>query len=114
MNVNPRVLSMMSLCMKAGMMQTGETATEKKLRSGEAELVIIAGDASDNTKTKFINKCFYYETPVLTYGGREVLSKCVGKQNRTVFCITGGNFAEQLKLLINVEVAECQKSEYTN
>lgn len=115
-----RILSMLSLCMKAGRIQTGETMGEKLLRNGEAKLLIIAADASENTRKKFINKCFYYKTPVLVYGARETLSKSVGKQNRTVFIVTDPHFAETLRTLIdnahslNMEVAECPKSAYTN
>ena len=113
-NESPRVLSLMSLCMKAGRLKTGETMAEKLLRGGEAHLLIIAGDASDNTKKKFVNKCFYYKKPVQVYGGRDVLSKSVGRQNRTVFIITEENFAKRLESLISMEVAECQKPAYTN
>ena len=104
----------MSLCMKAGKMATGETAAEIALRNNTAELVLIASDASANTKKKFINKCFYYKKPVLVYGERDSLSNCVGKQNRTVFVVTDVNFANQLTSLIHLEVDECPKSEYTN
>lgn len=126
MNENPRVLSLMSLCMKAGRMQTGETAAEKLLQNGEACMLVIAGDASDNTKKKFINKCFYYKKPVLVYGERDALSKSVGKQNRTVFILTDPGFAGRLRALIEpgepsdsetgkvntMEVAECPKPAY--
>jgi ribosomal protein L7Ae-like RNA K-turn-binding protein len=98
-----RVFSMLSLCAKAGKIQTGETAAEKLLRSGEAELIIVAGDASENTRNKFINKCFYYRKPVLLYGEREGLSRSVGKQNRTVYAVTDARFAQQLKELIEKE-----------
>ena len=111
---NPRILSLLSLCMKAGRLKTGETIAEKLLRSGGAQLLIIAGDASDNTKKKFINKCFYYKKPILVYSDRDVLSKSVGRQNRTVFVIIDANFAKRLESLISMEVAECQKPAYTN
>jgi ribosomal protein L7Ae-like RNA K-turn-binding protein len=123
MSDESRVLSLLSLSTKAGCLRTGETAAEQLLQKGQAELLIIASDASGNTKKKFINKCFYYKKPVLVYGESAVLSKSTGKQNRMVFVVTEPHFAERLQKLIesikklaenNMEVAECQKSAYMN
>ena len=102
-----QILSLMSLCMKAGKMATGETAAEKYLRNGTAVLVIIASDASANTQKKFNNKCFYYKIPMQVFGDKESLSKCVGKQNRTVFVILDENFAGKLSSLIHSEDDKC-------
>ena len=51
-----RILSLVSLATKAGKTVSGEFCTEKEVKSGRAALVIVAGDASDNTKKKFRNK----------------------------------------------------------
>jgi len=99
--VERRLASLLSLSAKAGMLRTGEETAEKLLQSGDACLVIIAGDASDNTKRKFDNKCFYYEVPIRVFGDRAELSKCVGKQNRTVYVVTDGGFAARLLALID-------------
>ena len=99
--MNPKIASLLSLCTKAGMLRTGEETAEKLLRSGEARLVIIAGDASDNTQKKFTNKCFFYEKPVRIFGEREALSRCVGKPNRTVYVVTNDGFADRLLALID-------------
>jgi len=82
------------------MLATGEETAEKLLKKGAAKLVIIAGDASDNTKKKFVNKCFFYQKPVQVFGERAVLSKCVGKHNRTVYVVTDSGFAQRLQDLI--------------
>ncbi|MCL2420253.1 MAG: ribosomal L7Ae/L30e/S12e/Gadd45 family protein [Defluviitaleaceae bacterium] len=96
-----KISSLLSLCSKAGMLSTGEEIGEKLLQRDEAELVIIASDASDNTKKKFNNKCFYYQKPIRIFGEKEVMSKCVGKSNRTVYVITDSGFAERLQALID-------------
>jgi len=86
------------------MLVTGEEIAEKHLRNGSAHLVIIAGDASDNTKKKFVNKCFFYQKPVRVFGERDELSKCVGKRNRTVYVVTDSGFAERLQILLEDEI----------
>ena len=45
-----KVLSMLGLAAKAGSVVSGEFSTEKAVKEGKAYLVIVAGDASDNTK----------------------------------------------------------------
>ena len=50
-----KVLSMLGLATKAGKISSGEFSTEKEIKTGYAALVIVAEDASDNTKKKFKN-----------------------------------------------------------
>jgi len=99
-----KIASLLSLCAKARMLSTGEEIAEKLLRNDEAHLVIVAEDASDNTKKKFVNKCFFYQKPVRVFGERAVLSKCVGKSNRTVYVVTDSGFASRLQVLIDEEL----------
>ena len=47
-----RVLSLIGLATKAGKCASGEFMTENETKSGKAALVIVAEDASDNTKKK--------------------------------------------------------------
>ena len=48
---------MLGLAMKAGKVVSGEFAVDKSIKEGSAFLVIIASDASDNTRKKFSNSC---------------------------------------------------------
>jgi ribosomal protein L7Ae-like RNA K-turn-binding protein len=83
--------------MKAGMLKTGDFASERVLRAGEAKLIILAGNAAGNTKKKFINKAFYYKTPVYIYGSIEDLSHSTGVVNRAVFAVTDKGFAANIE-----------------
>jgi ribosomal protein L7Ae-like RNA K-turn-binding protein len=94
--------------MKAGKLRTGEEQAEKLLRSGDAELVVVAEDASENTRQKFIKKCFFYQKPLRVFGERVWLSHCIGKQNRVVLVITDAGFATLLQDVmedVTVEIA---------
>lgn len=99
--MDKRINSLFSLCMKAGKLATGEFSCEQAMRKGEACLVVVTEDASDNTKKKFSNKAFYYRVPVLTYGSKQELSRCVGKENRAVYVITEKNLAKRLQEMID-------------
>ena len=63
---------MISLATKAGKTASGEFATEQSVKSFRAELVIVATDASDNTKKKFQNMCEFYEVPIYFYKDKAI------------------------------------------
>ena len=54
-----RALSMVGIAARAGSIASGEFSTEKALKSGKAYLVIVASDASQNTKKHFTDMCSY-------------------------------------------------------
>ena len=56
-----RVLSMLGIAAKAGSVASGEFSTEKAVKEGRAYLVIVAQDASDNTKKMFRNMTDFYQ-----------------------------------------------------
>ena len=77
-----RALSMISLATKAGKTKSGEFMTEKEVKEGRAHLVIVADDASDNTKKKFQNMCDFYKVPIYFFEGKG-RSKKPAYENRT-------------------------------
>ncbi len=87
---------MLSLSMKAGKLITGEQSVEIAVKRGSVYLLIIAADASENTKNKFINKGKYYNIPVLIFGTKEELSHAAGKYNRSIFAVTDRGLAERI------------------
>ena len=56
-----KALSMLGLAARAGRIVSGEFTVEKEVKSGRAYLVLIAEDASENTRKKFQNMCEFYE-----------------------------------------------------
>ena len=69
----------------------------------KAELVIVAGDASDNTKKKFKNMCDYYHVPVCFYGDKDTLGHAMGKQFRASLAILDEGFAKGIRKHIETE-----------
>lgn len=89
-----KVLSLIGLAMKAGKIASGEFSTEKEVKTGYAELVIVAEDASDNTKKKFQNMCEFYEVPIYFYGDKDTLGHAMGKEFRASLAVTDPGFAK--------------------
>ena len=98
-----KTLSMISLATKAGKTQSGEFLTEKIVKEGGAFLVIVAGDASDNTKKKFQNMCDFYEVPIYFYGDKDTLGHAMGKELRASLAITDEGFAKSIKKHLDTE-----------
>ena len=96
-----RVLSIMSIAAKGRNLVSGEFAVEKAVKMGMAYLVIVAEDASDNTKKQFRNMCEFYEVPMVVYGNKDVLGHFIGTQMRANVAITDAGIAKSILKSVN-------------
>ena len=94
---NNRILSSLGLAQKAGCIASGEYAVEKAVKGGLASLVIVAEDASDNTKKKFSDMCKYYQVPFACYSHKELLGHGIGKEFRASLAVLDGGFAKAIE-----------------
>lgn len=91
------VAGALGLAAKAGKTKSGEFQTENAVRGRKAYLVLIAGDASENTKEKFRSLCEYYQVPFEIYGTRESLGQSIGKEHRASLAVTDERLSELIK-----------------
>ena len=105
--MNKKVLSYLGLCKKAGLLVSGESGCENSLRAKTAKLVITACDASDNTKKKFCNKCFFYQTPYYSLFTKEELSGAIGEYNRSTVAVTDEKLANTIIACLPTEEQNC-------
>ena len=98
-----KALSLIGLATKAGRTVSGEFCTEKEVKSGRASLVIVADDASDNTKKKFKNMCDYYHAPICFYKDKDTLGHAMGKQFRASLAILDEGFAKGIRKNMDTE-----------
>ena len=99
-----KVYSTLSLCMKAGKLKSGELASMEAIRGRTAKLVIVAEDASYNTKKQFKDKCKFYNVPIFIFGDKEKLGAAIGKEVRTSLAITDKGLSESIRK--NLQVME--------
>lgn len=85
--MNKKALSMLGIATKAGKTVTGEFSTEKAVKEGKAFLVIVAKDASNNTKKKFHNMCDYYQVTIREFSDKVSLGNACGKEFRASLAI---------------------------
>jgi len=93
------------MAQRANKVASGERAIEQAVQEHKARLLLIAGDASDETKKAYVriaeqnHLSFYY---VMT---REKLGSCLGKEFRAAAVILDKGFSKALEERI-IEVSE--------
>ena len=91
------ILSMLGLAQKAGRIASGEFATEKAVRSGRANLILLTEDASANTQKKITDMAAYYELPLIIYGNKADVGRSIGKGERSMLAVLDAGFAASLE-----------------
>lgn len=91
-----KIESLLGLCMRAGKLKSGELAVENAVKDGSASLVVVAADASANTRKLFHDKCAFYEVPCMEYGTKESLGHAVGKEYRASMAVMDKGFADAI------------------
>ncbi len=85
---------MLGMATRAGKTVSGEFGVEKAVKQGTACLVLLAEDASDNTKKKFSDMCSYRKIPYLFLADRETLGRAIGKDFRACVAVEDENLAK--------------------
>ncbi len=91
-----RVLSMLGLAARGRNVVSGELQTLNAVKDGSAMLVIVAEDASENTRKMFSDKCSFYEVPLRMYGSREALGRAIGKEMRSSLAVIDAGLAQSI------------------
>lgn len=91
-----KIYSLLGLAMRGRNLVSGEFQTEDAVKKGSAMLVIVAEDASANTKKLFHDKCSYYEVPVYEYGTKEELGWAIGRNLRSSVGVCDAGLADAL------------------
>jgi ribosomal protein L7Ae-like RNA K-turn-binding protein len=99
MNNKQKALNLLGLALRARRLVSGTPTVLANIRNQKAQLVIIADDASANTKKQFLDKCDYYKIPSYIIFSKDEISQAIGKE-RTVCAFTDNGFAQSFKKLL--------------
>lgn len=100
MTERQKAFSFLGLATKAGKLFSGEGTCEAYIRANKAKLIVVAEDASDNTKKKFTNMSNYRNVKIFFFGSKEELGKHIGKGSRSVIVIVDEGFAKGVSNLL--------------
>jgi len=84
----------LGLAFRAGKVVSGTDTVIEKLRKKQLHLILLASDASDNTKKKINDKAKTYETKVIETYDSQTISISIGKSNIKVIGITDEGFSK--------------------
>lgn len=85
---------MIGLARKAGKIAAGAFPAEKAIKKHHAFFVMIAEDASLNTRKQFQDMCSFRNIPCRVYGTKDLLGSSTGLEQRSVLAFTDPSFAE--------------------
>lgn len=91
-----KALNLIGIATKSGNVKSGEFSTEKAVKEKKATMVIVAEDASDNTKKMFTNMCTYYNVPIHFFGNKSELGHAMGKELRASLALLDKGLADAL------------------
>lgn len=97
-----RVISFLGIAARAGKVVSGDDSTLLELKKENVHLVIVAEDASDNTKKLFRDKAGYRNIDMVEFGTKAEIGVAIGKSMRAVIGIKDEGFASRLKELIEI------------
>ena len=91
-----KIYSFLGLATRAGKIVSGDDSTLLELKRGNVKLVIVAEDASDNTKKLFKDKSSYRNVPYVYFSSKLQLGYAIGKAPRAALGVTDINFANKI------------------
>ena len=99
-----KVLQFLGLAMKSGKIVSGEQAVQSALKNKKCSLLIVARDATENTKKRMIQSAVFSGIPYLQWGEKEALGRALGKADRSSVAVCDAGFAKKISSL-------CQENE---
>ena len=73
-----KALGLLGLAKRAGRVSSGESACKEAIRFGSSYLILLAKDASANTKKNITDSCSFYNVPNAEIGDKETLGGAIG------------------------------------
>ena len=92
--------SLLGLAMRAGKLVSGEDGTMLDLKKNKLNLVIVATDASNNTKKLFKDKSSYRKINQIYFATKVELGLAIGKAPRAVIGIKDKALSQKIIELV--------------
>lgn len=96
-------LNMLGLAKKAGAVMSGAFLLEQAVHKRKAKLVLLAADASENTRKQVINLCKQRPIPLAVAGDKAELGHALGQGERSCLAVTDDNLAAAIRKRLEEE-----------
>jgi len=109
--MNNAFLTLLGFAQKAGKLVAGEDTVHIALKKKKVKLLIVAGDASDNTKDRANQWKASFGVELLDVLDKDTLSQAIGKSNRALIGVIDQGFATQmLKLYSSLKTSDTENT----
>jgi len=95
MNVE-KLASLLGLAQKARKIVSGEFAVEQAVRSKKAKLLLIAADASENSKKNYRALAAYYQITCHETLSKDQFGAAIGKPPRAALAVIDSGFSHTI------------------
>ena len=99
--INKKILGLIGLSARARKISYGADSVEIQLKKKKVKLIIVAEDASDRTKNKFIKLSNEYNVPIIILSEIDEISKTIGKSNKAIIGIEEENISKEMQKINN-------------
>jgi len=96
-----RLTALLGFAQKARKLASGDAAVDKAVKSGQAKLLIIASDASDNTRKGYRDMADYYNVTYYEVLSKDQIGHSIGKPPRAVLAVTDTGFGKAISEALN-------------
>ena len=94
-------MGLIGLATRARKVCFGADSVEERIDKKRVRLLIIAENASERTKDKFIKIAKKNNIPVIVKGEIDILSKAIGKSNKAIIGIEDINLSNEIQRIDN-------------
>jgi len=91
-----KVYSLLGLARRARLISLGQDGCSEAIKKEKCKLLLIADNASDNTKEKFIKLCGRKNVSYVFFGDKESLGKAVGKDIVATIAVLDNDFSKAI------------------
>ena len=99
-----KVFGLLGLARRAGKVICGEKPSKDAVKFGRACVVVIASDASENTKKNITDSCRYYNIPYYIYGTKDELGHAVGNEFNACVTVSDVGFANSIEKCLQANI----------
>lgn len=84
------------MAQRAGKVVSGDFAVTQAMQKNKAKLLLVAADASEETRSRYEQLAKTINIDIYYLGDREMLGHCIGKEFRAAAALTDTGFANAI------------------
>lgn len=91
-----KIMNLLSMAQRAGRVASGDFAVTKAVQGNKVHLLLVAGDASAETRQRYEQMAAQGKIKIVYLWDREQLGHCIGKDFRAVTAVMDAGFANAI------------------